>query len=64
MHGQAHTRVTVHAAVGELTALSAAKSPTTDFVGDGWGVVVGRRVGALSSGDGAISADCVGALSS
>jgi hypothetical protein len=42
-HGQVHKRVSVRMVVGELTALHAAKSPTTEFPAVGWGVVVMRR---------------------
>jgi hypothetical protein len=44
-HGQVRTHVTARPEVGALTALHAAKSPTTEFPSDGWGVVVLEKPG-------------------
>jgi hypothetical protein len=39
-HGQVRTRLDARAVVGELTAVCAAKSQPTEFLGDSWGVAV------------------------
>lgn len=40
IHGQVRKRVAARAVVGELTVVCAAKSPPTEILGDGWGIVV------------------------